>query len=402
MYALAPLGQDDGMARLLGRALLACLLCAFWALPARAAVPSAGIDCECDAVGNFLRPAAPEEIESADGVTGASPSGNFVVSAQQQPDGSALLTVTEQGSATPLLAQVPGVAWGFSPDEDERFVVYYRVAGLTYARVYNLVGASPATPVIQTDALGASGTVGFSPHGHYVVVMWLPSDGPDHFALRVLDARTGVERHRDQLSFASPAGLPEDDEVGSVRVGFGPDEEDRSFVYAWIAGNGLLQKSWRFVALAESTEVWGDAQNFPFTWGFSRCGDRFAVVWENTATSQKEVHLRSTLDFANLGLVAFPITSTQTLTTTSAQHQVVLVSELKKLGDNLADAACVAAPAPVPAFSVGALKLRGIPIAFTDSSVATQGNLVAWTWSFGDAKLEVSPDHSRAAPARGA
>lgn len=385
------------MPGLLRCAVLALFLCAFWARSAQAAEPLAGIDCDCDSVGDFVLPKSPVAIETADGLTGLSPNGNFTVDAEQQQDGSALISVTEVGASTPAVFQVPGVAWGFSPDEDERFVVYYRVAGLVHARVYNLVGPMPQTPIIQTDSLGASGRVAFSPHGHHALVMWLPSDGPDHFALRVLDARTGALRHADQLIFSSPTGLPPgSSQVGSVRVGFGPDEEDRSLVYAWIAPT--LQKSLRLVNLTPgAVQTWGDAQSSAFTWGFSRCGDRFSTVWESVPLQQKLAYLQSTLDFAYVGNVPFPISSTAKLTTTSAQHSVVLTAETLKLADNGADTACsvTPAPAPVAAFSVGAPKLNGVPLAFSDASAPTQGTLALWHWSFGDGSFssEQNPSH---------
>jgi PKD repeat protein len=377
-------------------ALLALFFCVLVIAPAQAAEPLAGIDCDCDSVGDFVLPEPPVDIKPPSASTSLSPLSHFKVTAEGQLDGTALISVTEVVSATEVLEKVPGVAWGFSPDDDERFVVYYRVAGLTHARVYNLVGLTPKTPIIDTDSLGGSGKVVFSPHGHHALVMWLGSEGPEHFKLRVFDARTGALHHSDHFIFAPPIGLPPGaDEVGSVRVGFGPDAEDRSLVYAWIAPN--QQKSLRILNLTPgAVRSWQDAQNFPFTWGFSPCGDRFATVWESLPL-QKVAYLQSTLDFARLGNVTLPLASPGKVSTTPLEHRVVLPSSTLKLADNLADTACSVTPppAPVAAFNIGAPRLSRVPVPFNDASNPVQGTLALWHWSFADGTFsnEQNPSH---------
>jgi MYXO-CTERM domain-containing protein len=369
-------------------------------VPARAAL-TPGIDCGCTKTGDYVLPKSPKDIEPADGITTLSPDGTYSVSASGSP-GNYSVTVTRVSDSTDLLLGVPATYFGFSPDED-RFVIYRLVAGVPQATVYNLAGTPPLQPILQTD-LGASGRVSFSPNGHYMLVMTLSAAGPGIFALRVHDAVTGTERHYDEFAFASSPGLPPGQtKLGAVRVGFGPDQDDRSLVYAWIAGNGLLQKNLMFLNLGASPpRKWFTPSNYAFDWWFSPCGDVFANVSQRTDIQKKTPRLHATLDMAEVGYDEFPIANTYWLEVSTVHQLTQGTGVVLTLGTHEADDACSVTPpvSPVAAFSIGNPRLHATPIPFTDQSSTSQGTLTRYDWSFGDGgrSTTASPSYAYAAP----
>jgi PKD repeat protein len=362
------------------------------ALLAPPAYAQAGSDCECALTGEYVLPLATVDIEPADAEPATSPDGTYEVFAAPQGDGSALLTISDSLSGDPILSNVPGVSWGFSPDED-RFVTYFLVGGLPYARIYNLLGTPAGDPIYETDDLSHGGRVVFSPTGRYALAMRIQSTGINHFAFEVIDAEDGTLRYQDEVIFSVPSVPDPNTKLGGVRVGFGPNAEDRSLVYAWISGNGFPQRNWVLVNLAESPAThyflpW----NYDFEWAFSPCGDRYGVV-SDTGTGWNEVRLYSTLDFAQLGTVfEWPLANDHLLEATASEHLLHYVTTLpgddgeQTLAPNTAGASC-GGPEPAPPvaeFTVGAQRLAGVPVAFTDASTTPAGMITARQWWFGD------------------
>ncbi|HEX7477281.1 MAG TPA: right-handed parallel beta-helix repeat-containing protein, partial [Polyangiales bacterium] len=304
-----------------------------------------------------------------------------------QADGSAMVSIaTAALPGTPILT-VPGTSWGFSPDGD-RFEIVHIAGGLPYATLYNLAAPHPATWIYQTPDLAVGGYLAFSPNGRYAIAMWL-APNMDDFHLDVRDAVTGAQVHHNNFIFATAPGatLPAGQgELAGVVIGFGPDTEDRSLVYAYAASNG--QYNWALVNLQSSSAAigWQTPSNYGFTWGFSPCGDALALVISNGHTDLKEARLYSTLDFAQLGYTEYPVADPDFFNTDASSHVVTHYLTPVTLAPNLASATCagsVTVP-PTAAFSGPATTLALLPVTFTDQSTSSPGTITAYQWSFAD------------------
>ncbi len=364
-----------------------------WCAPALAS-PAAGVDCACAATGAYLLPQAPVEMAAADGTTGLSPGGKYVVSAGGDGGSGFLVSVARVSPPASLLVDLPGVQWGFSPDDD-RFVILRFSGGIPTATLYDLAGASPSTAIYETPSLAGGGLLAFSPGGGYALAMSLGTQ-PDEFVLDVRDAASGARVHDARFAFAPPPAdaLPAGaEELGSVVVGFGPDARDRSLVYAYVSGNGLLQSNWSLVDL-EGPTAWHTVSNYGFTWGFSPCGDVLDVVDANTDTHLKEARLFATLDFAGLAFTSYPITDDDFFRDTAASHIVQHAFTQVELAANVAGDTCGGASAvpPTAAFSAPSASVTGVSVPFTDESAPGSGQITAYRWTFGDGAASAAAD----------
>jgi PKD repeat protein len=371
------------------------------------AAPLTGVDCECNRVGDYVLPVPLTNTSPANGATGLSPNGKYVVSATGSGQSQAVTVATVGGQT--LLNLLPGAGWGFSPDGD-RFVLYAFSGGVPFASLYNLVGATPSVAILTVD-VNDDGLIAFSPTGRYAVALRFASDTRDLIDLLVVDASTGASVYSDQLGLRLPVLLPSElpqgqTQLRSMRVGFGPDLEDRSLVYAWVNAVSSGQIVWKLVKLDETpANVRSSGGSYyGFQWSFSRCGDRLGIVTSDTDTSEKQAKLYSTLvPSASLPAAYAPITDSHLLSVTTVEHVANFTSGSQSLGPNTARQSCpVTTPVlPVAAFSVGALRKAGAPISFTDESTSSSGAIVGRLWEFGDGTVASEANPSKVYAAAG-
>src|SRR5262249_37422220 len=160
--------------------------------------------CGCSLTGFFQDP---NVVDPAVGGNGTSPHGTYTLVASGGQGSSISLRVTRSSSAV-LTVSLPAsvtfpyatpLPWGFSPDDD-RFVVHYVDGGLDTIRLYNLAGPNPQQPTWTSSNATGRSSVGFSPHGHYVLGAFL-----DHsiqaITLAIVDAQTATVAYTHQLPF---------------------------------------------------------------------------------------------------------------------------------------------------------------------------------------------------------
>src|SRR5947209_8074539 len=183
-----------------------------------AATPAFNVDCQCLIVGPYVLPAPAVSALPANGITGSSPGGKFVVTAQPGQLQPAAITVKRSADNVTLLSDLEAADWGFSPDDD-RLVVAKKAAGGAPALVllFDLTQV-PAVNLAQINPSTAGSAISFSPRGFWLVDVELEPT-PGNVALQVLNARTGKPVFADAFPFTAAPGQP-DDELGAVALGF--------------------------------------------------------------------------------------------------------------------------------------------------------------------------------------
>src|SRR2546427_1000710 len=249
-------------------ALVATFFSPLAARPAAAA--TSGVDCLCSLTGPYVN-ATPGVAPAVD-ASGSSPHGTYTVSANIT-GGQVNLSVTRTGVTTPILqTSIPANAgWGFSPDDD-RFVYHYVTAPTDNVFLYDLAARRQ---VWTTAVATGSDSIGFSPHGRYLIYSAITA--PQHVQLTIADAVAG-DAHKYFTEFTVFPGFP----IGGATTntagwGFSPDSADRTFVYAFASAQTSAQ--WNVVNLASLTVVHNETITaISSFWQFSPCGDVIGIV----------------------------------------------------------------------------------------------------------------------------
>ncbi len=358
------------------------------------AAPQFGVDCACAAVGDYVPPAPAVAALPANGVTGVSPKGNFRVTATAGLLQAAAVTVTRVEDNAILINDQEAADWGFSPDELRFVIAEAAVNGSSASiQVFDLTTV-PATVRVNLTPSPAGSAVSFSPNSIYLVDVELEPT-PSSVALQVFDARTGTSVYSDSFNFAGPVGS-EDDELGAVALGFGPDTGDRTLTYWYLTGATASQ--WTTVNLTTNTHVVDRQLSAAFTPGFSPCGDAIGI-YADVPTALREADVYATLISSRLGgSGTFPASDTTTQSVTSASHLVIHNTTTEVLAPNTANATCTgpANKPPTAAFNAPSNALTLIPVLFIDQSTDVDGRVVSWLWTFGDGQSSTlpSPTHS--------
>jgi PKD repeat protein len=365
------------------------ILAALLSVPAAALAQQAGIDCDCTRTGAYLNPAPGKNLDVS--TEGLSPSGVYrVTTGTMTPAGLVDITVTRVSTgATVLTAQA--TKWGFSPDDD-RFVFHYLTSGVHNVFLYDL-STSPARKVRELAVATGSARIQFSPTGRYFFYSWLTN--PTFANLLIFDAVSGTTRHESSFAFTSAPGTGQD-AFGTARWGFGPDANDRSFVYAYITGSNSA--TWVLVNLDRALQVRGETIIvISAFWQFSPCGDVIVRLTQPN-TSQGIVELFRTRDGSPVPVQnqTFPVT-TITFRSTLASHIATAGGTDYLLASNTADDSCGPPNTPpTAAFTVPTGTREGQPVSFTDSSTDPDGTVVGWLWDFGDfgSSADRNPTHT--------
>jgi PKD repeat protein len=355
----------------------------FGASPSRAA-PQSGVDCACSAVGDYLSPIPAVPALPANGLTGLSPMGKYRVSAMTGLLQAAAVTVTRVEDNAVLINDDEAADWGFSPDDDRFVVAKAAVNGSPASiQVFDLT-AVPAKVLVNLTPSAAGSAVSFSPNGVYLVDVEL-TPTPTSVALQVWEASTGTPVYSDGFNFAAPVGTgAEDEELGAVALGFGPDLGDRTLTYWYLTGGTASQ--WTAVNLTTAVRVVNRAPPAAFTPGFSPCGDAIGAYLDQPG-ALREADVYATLVSSHLGgSGTFPASDTTTESVTAASHVVTHNTTTEVLAANTAAATCSGPPnmPPTAAFTAPSTAPTLISVGFTDHSTDSDGHVVAWLWTFGD------------------
>jgi hypothetical protein len=187
---------------------------------------------------------------------------------------------------------------------------------------------------------GSLPRLAFSPHGKFL--LHASVTGANFTSLSVVDAVAGTLAHQSQFAFQSPPGSP-GDSFGTVRWGFSPDPDDRTFVYGYVTGQSSVQ--WNVVNLATRSIVKSETiTDISAFWQFSPCGDVIGIVQQSSPTFVG-VRLIKTGNGLELGSVSGIPLAAVALSSTSASHIATIGGVNHVLASNTADNACPAGAA---------------------------------------------------------
>jgi len=294
-----------------------------------AQTPRPGIECGCDAVGQYK----PPEVYDIQWNRTSSPNNVYQVSVDGFQD-KITLTIASDGKAVLSLPGLPlSTNWGFSPDDD-RLVVHFRGIGEEHhCHLYDLEsgGSDPRWTNIMT--VGDSRTI-FSPHGCYVVYIGLTAGPRTH--IFVVNATTGDVAHQTSFIFATYPGQ-QGDRFGVAGWGFSPDSQDATFLYAYTTEQGV---TWNAVNLTTGSLV---VQNFtvasPALWRFSPCGDVIGFA-RMPVMGPPEVWLIATLDGRQLAWSRLTDSPFRRFYSDQDSHHAVAGGTDYRLAENTASRPC--------------------------------------------------------------
>jgi hypothetical protein len=258
---------------------LAVFALLFGYMPAMPALAANGVECGCSKTGPFVDP--DHGATAAVAANGDSPGGVYRVTATG--NGPIDLTVRRISDNSLRLSGVSvpaSSAWGFSPD-DHRFLYQYTMGTVHYVVLWDLVAMRG---VWQTGTATSSSRVAFSPHGKYL--LYATTAAP-HTDLLVVDAVTPYNtRFQTSFNFVSPPGTP-GDTFGVAHWGWSPDDDDRSFVMAFVTGQSSVQLDLVNLAATSNRQVLSTTlTSISGFWQFSPCGDLLGIV---TQPNQSQV-----------------------------------------------------------------------------------------------------------------
>jgi Tol biopolymer transport system component/chitodextrinase len=256
----------------------------------------AGIDCDCNYTGEYSAPGGlrkPGLGEPSSAEEGSSPKGKYTYKVDSSPSGTGVQLFIEVREGQTLRldfgpATVTQAGWGFSPDED-RFVIHsIGTDGTYHIWLYDLQAGinSEVLHSIFTD-FGDS-VLGFSPNGRYFSHVIRSSS--DQVTLKVMDVLDPGDEYAAQFSLVPVSS----ENAGLAGWGFSP-KNNGGFLFAW--NTGATAASYRVINLQEMTEAVSGTAAGGTWWGFSPCGDVFALI----DGSDKKVYGYGTLDGAFLG-----------------------------------------------------------------------------------------------------
>ncbi|HEX2118148.1 MAG TPA: Ig-like domain-containing protein [Acidimicrobiales bacterium] len=367
---------------------------AFLALVLTLAVPGVARaqECGCTNVGPYKVPArtAPAAQETSPG------GGTFRLETSQWEEEVTLSIKRTSTGATVENFFIPltRAAWGFSPDGN-RFMFRYAfpepVPGSPQIDVIVLYDLVDDEQVHYTE-VPAGATVAFSPHGRWYLLSALY--GSNWSGILVLDADTGEQALYEELVFEAPPSSP-GDKFGTIGLGFSPEADDRSFVWAYRQIGGTVQltmKNLETRSTVLSTPVGGSS-----FWRFSPCGDALGLSNQTTQTDlTATIHKTATSGLLGTPKTFTPIPDLLTFDTTLEYHRITVVepgtgqSTTVNVAPNTADTTCAPAlaldqvtvsPTSVvggTANATGTVKLNGaatgaftVALASNDTSAAT-------------------------------
>ncbi len=321
-------------------------------------------DCGCGLTGDFVSPAqsliASVIQDQSNPLKGTSPNGLYAIEVSQSSSGITIEVKKAAGGATVLLVgPIAFDGWGFSPD-DHRFVYFYRdLGGATHIFLHDLqhpTSGGPNTPFVPVwtrTVSAATYSVGFSPHGAYLLFAYNLSSNNSQVGLAVARAQGGLayEAEFTIAALGAPGGSTD-----TAGWGWSPDCGDRSLVYSFV---GSPQSA--TLRLVNLTKAGAIAQkvvldrNLPTgngEWKFSQCGDVFGISFLSLGGGGQAV-LVKTKD----GTVLHdqPVQGGPISFRTEATKHIVSVQGTDSAYDNIAARACggpiYAASAPVTSSS---------------------------------------------------
>lgn len=307
------------------------------------AAPRAGVDCGCNKTGDYVS----GRIFSPTWQATVSPSRRYNV--RVFTDTMHLtLQISSLGQSEISLGPFPlAASWGFGP-EDRWLAVHYPGAsqGQLMADLYDLSAAGRKTVSFGPMTTG-SAFLAFSPHGRYLLVAALLMG--NRTQLHLLRSDTGAEAAGAiEFTFEPGAGSA-GNTFGVAAWGFGPDDLDATFHYAFVNGN---QVNWNVLNVEAGRFV---VQNFVVAphaqWLFSPCGDMVALVELPTGQTPR-IWLERTLDGQH-AVAGAPMAGYSRLLTTTEYHVAQTGSGVHQLVANSASSACAGGPA-APYWPTGA------------------------------------------------
>lgn len=258
----------------------------------------------------------------------------------------------------PLAAQ-----WGFGPD-DRWLVVHYPGVSSSQMLVdlYDLSAGAKRTVNFGPMTTG-SAAVAFSPHGRYLLIAGLLAGNRTVVHLfRTETSQKPVEPI--EFTFEPGPGNP-GNTFGVGNWGFGPDDQDDTFHYAFVKGNEV---KWNVLNLGAGRYI---LQNFTVAphalWLFSPCGDIVALVELPTGQSP-QIWLVQTLDGERV-YEGGRVDGFNRLLVTAAHHIVQTPSGVHQLVANSAATPCAGA-ASAPYWPAGAKLVA--------SEIGTDSLMLSW------------------------
>ena len=303
-------------------------------------------DCGCDLVGAFIEPAeseAPKSVQDlSDPLKATSPNGLYKLQVFNSSSGVTLEVKKAVGGTTVLLVgPLPMEVWGFSPD-DHRFVYTFKdTSGNSSVWLHDLenpTSGGPGSPFISVwnrTVSAASYSLGFSPHGNYLLFVYNLRSSNKHVDMVAVKAKGGVAYESEyDVNAVAGVGSPSD----SAGWGWGPECDDRSLVYAFVGTPST--STVRLVNLKKSAAIFDRTLNVgEGEWKFSKCGDAFGLWHFGALLGPGQAILLKTKDGTILldssGIPGGPISFS-----TEADHHVVDVAGLKTQFPNDAAKPC--------------------------------------------------------------
>jgi probable HAF family extracellular repeat protein len=274
----------------------------------------------------------------------------------------AVVTTTKASNFSTVYRTTDNLAgWTFSPDDD-RFLTVALLNGVTSPTLSDLSALDPSTGMARllwnSWAVTGSSSFGFSPHGKYLVAATLTA--ANSTTLAFVDATTPRKKVETTFLFATVPGSGADS-FGVARWGFGPDDADQAFQYAYVTGQSTVELALVNVpsSMAAGTIVALTPPSGTLTsgakWQFSPCGDVFSMVTQSG--SQMTVGLFDTKTGNPVGTGTF-VASPFELSTTTPSHITTIGGVATTLAPNTAAQACTTTPA-VTAVSLQASQVVG-------------------------------------------
>lgn len=311
-------------------------------------------DCGCDQTGAFAKPEETEQprvvLDPGDPLRGSSPNNLYRVRAFNTSSGVTLeVTKTAGGAPVLLVGPLPMEIWGFSPD-DHRFVYTFKDgAGNTSVWLHDLQNptsggpSAPFVPSWRRTVSASTYSVGFSPHGNYLLFVYNLRSNNRHVALAVARAQGGVAYETEyDINALGTTG----DSENAAGWGWGPECDDRSLVYAFVGTPNSTTV--RLVNLKLGNPVFDRNYNVgEGEWSFSQCGDVFGLWHFGALLGPGQAVLVKTKDGAVLSDVQNIPGGPVTFTTTSTRHVVNIAGNPTEFPNDAAQP-CPIAPPPVP------------------------------------------------------
>jgi probable HAF family extracellular repeat protein len=296
---------------------------------------------------------------------GFSPNGKYLVyvaGAGADLVDLAVVTTTKASNFSTVYRTTDNLAaWMFSPDDD-RFLTLGILDGVTSPILFDLSAVDPSTGnarvIWNSWAVTGASSFGFSPHGKYLVAASLT--GGSSTTLALVDTATPQRKVETSFLFVTIPGSGADS-FGVARWGFGPDDSDQAFEFAYVTGQNTVELSFVNVpaSMAAGTFLALTPPSGTVTtgamWQFSPCGDVFSMVTQSG--SQMIVQLFDTRSGSLLAIQTF-LANPFELSTTTLSQIITIGGVGTTLASNTAAQTCTTAPG-ITALSLDASQVVG-------------------------------------------